>query len=151
MTISTTNFGELAVAPDRIIRVEAGLLGLEELTDYVLVENTDTEGKVPFWWLQSCKDPDMALVVTIPFLFDPEYQVEISEDVVRILGIQEEKDVAVYSVCKIPETFEDMTVNLKSPIVVNTQNCKAMQIVMYNAQYSIDEPAVKKYKKFFSK
>ena len=76
MTINTTNFGELDVSPEQIIRVEAGLLGLEDHTEFVLVNNTDAGGKIPFWWLQSCKNPDTAFVVTIPFLFEKGYEAD---------------------------------------------------------------------------
>lgn len=151
MTINTTNFGELDYSPESVIKVEPGLLGFEDQNEFVLVNNTDTEGKVPFWWLQSCKDKDLAFVVTIPFLFEKAYSVEIPEDIVRVLDIYTESDVAVYSICKIPENFEDMTVNLKSPIILNARNNRAMQIVMHDSSYRVDEPALKKYKNLFSK
>ena len=151
MTINTTNFGELDVSPEQIIRVEAGLLGLEDHTEFVLVNNADAGGKIPFWWLQSCKDPDTAFVVTIPFLFEKGYEVDIPDDIVRVLGIKNEEEVAIYSICKIVDKFEDMTINLKSPVILNATNNRAMQIVMHESAYEVDEPAIKKYRKYFTK
>lgn len=144
MIINTINFGELVLSPEKIIRAEAGLMGFEDHTDYVLVSNTDAEGNVPFWWLQSCKDPSLALVVTVPFLFEPAYEVELSDEIIRQLEIQHENDVEIYTVCKIPERFDEMTINLKSPIVINVKNHKAVQLVMHNSEYRVNESAVKK-------
>jgi len=144
MILNTTNFGELTILAEKIIKVEGGLLGFEEYTDYMLINNTDTEGEVPFCWIQSCKNPNLALVLTVPFLVDPGYEVDIPEDILHVLDVQDEKDVAIYSICKIPEKFEEMTINLKSPLIVNIQNNKAIQMVMHDSSYRVDEPAVKK-------
>jgi len=34
----------------------------------------------PFFWLHSMEDPDLALPVTNPWSFFPEYEVKISDD-----------------------------------------------------------------------
>ncbi len=139
MLINTTNFGEIAVEPSQVIRFSEGLPGFEEEKEFVLLNNYDTEDPVPFMWLQATKNPDLALVVAIPFFLKPDYEVEIPEDVVASLGITDPSDVGIYSVVKIQGKVEDMTVNLMSPIVINAKNHRGSQVIQDHTSWRVDE------------
>lgn len=143
MRINTTNFGEFEIQKDKVITFEEGLPGFEDQKEFVLLNNYDTEDPVPFMWLQATQNPDLALVVAIPFFLQPAYEVEIPEDAVKTLDIKEVSDVAVYSVVKIQDKVEDMTFNLMSPIIINGKNHKGMQVVLDNGGYKVDEKYVK--------
>ncbi len=143
MIINTTNFGEIEVSKEKVITFDEGLPGFEEEKEFLLVNNYDTEDPVPFMWLQATKNPDLALVVAIPFFLRPTYEVEIPEEALKNLEIREPGDVAVYSVVKIQDKVEDMTFNLLSPIIINGKNHKGMQLIQDNVKYKVDEKYTK--------
>merc|ERR1711916_6924 len=119
MRLNTRSFGELDVEVKHQIHFEQGLLGFSNEKDFVLLRNYDTEDPVPFMWLQSINDPEIAFVLTIPSLVDGEYDFDLNDDLVKMLHVNNPEDVAVFNVVKIPDTVDNMTVNLKSPIIIN--------------------------------
>lgn len=143
MQITTRNFGEIEVGADQVIRFEEGLPGFEEEKEFVLLNNYDTEEPVPFMWLQAAKNPDLALVVSIPFFLRPDYEVEIPETVVKSLEINSPEEVGVYTVVKIEDKVENMTFNLMSPIVINARNHKGTQVIQDRTSWRVDERYVR--------
>lgn len=139
MRIDTTNFGELEIKDNQVIDFPEGIPGFEDQREFVLLNNYDTEEPVPFMWLQSTRDPELALVVAIPFFLRPDYEVDIPDDVLSTLDIKEPKEVGVYSVVKIQDAVEEMTFNLMSPIVINSRNRKGCQIVQDDSQWKVNE------------
>lgn len=139
MIINTKNFGELTIGESDKIHFEEGLLGFEDKREFVLLNNYDTEDPVPFMWLQSVDDPELTFVVSIPFFLKPDYEFEIEDQDCKQMDIQKPDNVGVYSICKIQDSVENMTFNLKSPIIINATNRKAKQIILYNSSYKVDE------------
>lgn len=139
MIISTTNFGNLDIEEDMIITFDEGLPGFEDEHEFVILNNWDTEDPVGFMWLQSTQNEDLALVVSIPFLLRSDYEFEIPEDVCQKMDLREPSQVGVYTVCKIENTVENMTFNLTSPIIVNAENRKAIQLTLDDNRYRIRE------------
>ncbi len=136
MKLVTLNFGELEITEDKIIHFENGLKGFEDKKDYAIINNFDTEDPVPFFWLQSTEDPDLAFVLTVPFIFKPDYQFELPEDIEKKLHIGPKAELGVYSIVKIPEKVKDFTYNLQAPIVINYKTREADQIILYDEPYS---------------
>lgn len=139
MIIRTTNFGNLDIEEDMIITFDEGLPGFEDEHEFVILNNWDTEDPVGFMWLQSTQNEDLALVVSIPFLLRSDYEFEIPEDVCQKMDLREPSQVGVYTVCKIENTVENMTFNLTSPIIVNAENRKAIQLTLDDNRYRIRE------------
>lgn len=139
MRLSTTYFGEIDINEDKIIHFENGLKGFEENKDFAIINNFDTEDPVPFFWLQSTEKPDLAFVLTVPFIFNPDYQFDLPEDVEKMLHIDPQSEIGVYSIVRIPENFTEFTYNLQAPIVVNYKTREADQIVLYDEPYSTRE------------
>lgn len=139
LLINTTNFGEIEIQQNQIITFDEGLPGFEDQKEYVLLNNYDTEEPVPFMWLQATKNPDLALVVAIPFFLKPDYEFEIPLDVVKDLDIKETSDIGVYSVVRITDSVENMTVNLCSPIVINAKNHRGTQVILDDTPWSVKE------------
>ena len=135
MKLVTRHFGEIDVNEDEIIDFMGGVPGLEG-TKYVLL-NSSNEDLSPFMWLQSVDDGDVALVLVNSFLLYPEYAPDINEEQLSLLEFNKREDLAVFNVVVIPDNFEDITVNLKAPILVNEKNKKAVQVIADNQDYEI--------------
>lgn len=142
MQIDTTRFGLITYSPQDLIHFPAGLLGFQELKDYVVIP---LEANPAFFWLQSVQDGQIAFLITDPFLFFPDYQVELSDSLKQELAITERKQVVVYSIVTIPATgVKDMTTNLVGPLVINMENRRGVQYVLGGNQYHTKHRLFKK-------
>ncbi len=119
------------------VRMPAGLLGFEQMKDYLLIAKP---GEAPFHWLQVKNNPSLAFVVIEPAYFLPDYQPDIPQADVDFLGLTSPDDAAVYVIVTVFGSRR-ATVNLKGPIVINRNTGLAKQVVIANAtQYSVQHP-----------
>lgn len=140
--VPTTRFGDLETTPDRALDFGSGLLGFPDARRYYVVEISDDED---YFWLQSGDLPELAFLVTRPWAFFPDYEFEVPEPVTEQLGLADPADSEVFLVLTVQrdgEVASAITANLLGPIVVNTVNRKACQLVLDDAEYGTSEPLV---------
>jgi len=133
MQINTKHFGEINIDEQKIIEFPQGIIAFEEIKKYIIIENEDKN--IPFSWLQSVDNPDLAFVIINPFIFKSDYEFDIPEGVVDELEIIEKEDIAVFSIVVIPEDIKKMTANLLAPIVINTKKSRGKQIILNEYKY----------------
>jgi flagellar assembly factor FliW len=134
MLLQTRQFGPIEITEDDIIRFPKGILGFEELEQYVIIDHVDSQ---PFRWLQCVDTPELAFVVVNPVVFFPEYRVEVHAKEVADIGVNDPHDVEILVVVSIPQQIEHMTVNLQGPILINAANRTAKQLVLTNSDYTV--------------
>ncbi|HYE83654.1 MAG TPA: flagellar assembly protein FliW [Clostridia bacterium] len=140
MKVKTKFFGELEVQEKDIIAFEEGIPGFPGLKEYIMINDDSNEY---FQYLQAIEEENVCFIITSPYFIIPDYSVDISDDSVKKLGIEEEKDVMLFSIVTIPEDMKQMTVNLKAPLVVNLKNRKAMQELIDDESYPIKYRIIK--------
>lgn len=145
MHLETKNFGALEVKEENIIRFPEGIPGFEGQTRYVFIQNP--EESVPFHWLQSVEDGELAFVVINPFICRIDYEFELPQSVVDKLEIESSEDLKLYAIAKVPEKIEDMTINLLAPIVINQKNNQAQQVVLNENQYHTRHRVVEEFRR----
>lgn len=134
MIINSNVLGELEIDSKDIVHFAKGIPAFEECRQYVIIR---LEEKSPFYYLQSIEKPELCLVIAQPFVFFPDYEIEIADDELQSLELKgEAADLAIYVILTIPEDFRLTTANLLAPIVVNPENRQAMQYVTVNVRYS---------------
>ncbi|WP_039764860.1 flagellar assembly protein FliW [Caldicellulosiruptor sp. F32] len=126
-------FGELEVNEENIISFEEGIPAFENLKKFVIIK----ENESPFYWLQSVEDKDIAFVIINPFEIKPDYEFDMSDEVLKKLEIQSESDVAVFCIVVIPEDVKQTRVNLKAPIIINVNKKKGMQYLLDDERYPL--------------
>lgn len=131
--VKTTRFGEIEVKEADVIALPSGLIGFPELTRYVLL---DHDKDSPFKWLQSLEDGAIAFVLINPLLFKPDYTVEVTEAEVSDLDLQNEEDAVISVIITMPSNPQNMTANLKAPLVFNLKNRRGKQLILNNAAYT---------------
>jgi flagellar assembly factor FliW len=82
-------------------------------------------------------DPALAFVVTNPNLFKPDYIIDAYRKDLKDINVQEAEDVLILVIVTVPNDPSKMTANLKGPILINTQNRMAKQLVIDNNEYEI--------------
>jgi len=115
ITIDSTRFGTIEIPSHAVVEFPTGLIGLGG-SRYVLIARDENS---PFVWLHSVDDPSLALAVTNPFQFFPEYEVELSDAEAGRQGIADAADADVYVTVRAAEVLEDFTVNLRAPILIS--------------------------------
>jgi flagellar assembly factor FliW len=131
--IITTRFGEIEIDEKKIITFPLGIPGFGELKRYVLIDYKD-----PIQWLHAVDDPDVAFIVINPFVIFPSYSVDIRDDEEMFLGIKGPTDVVVLAILCVANN--SMTANLRAPLVINSANYNAAQILIGDERYDFNTP-----------
>jgi len=136
--VNSAKLGPLKVESDRLITFPEGIPGFPKAKRYFVVENDKGH---PFCWLQAVEDPDLAFVVTDPFIFDPKYQPPIPSEEFKRLEINGGESLALLVIVNVPQ--EDplkMTANFMAPLVINAKIRVGKQIILHDSPYSYQEP-----------
>lgn len=136
VNLSTNNFGNLSIEKENIITFEQGLLGFEELRQFAII---DVEECLPFEWLVSVEDPVVAFPILNPTLFFSDYNPSLPKDDLALLDIKKEKDVEMFCIVTLGKKPEDVTLNLKGPILINMKNKMGKQVVLAEDYYSLNQ------------
>jgi flagellar assembly factor FliW len=115
VTIESTRFGSIEVPDEGVIEFPAGLIGLAG-TRYALVAKEEDSA---FVWLHSVDDPSLALAVTNPFQFFPEYEVVLSDGEASRIGITSPDQADVFVTVRTAPELENFRCNLRAPILVS--------------------------------
>lgn len=135
--VETIGPERLIVPKDSVIRLPMGLLGFEQMKEYLLLSDPEEE---PFMWLQVVGDANLAFLVVCPFPLAPAYQPNLMADDVEFLGLKSPGDALVFSIVTVRNS-QQATMNLKGPIVLNRSTMVGKQVIPTNAaDYSVQHP-----------
>lgn len=140
MQITTKIFGEITIADDRIIRFPKGIVGFPDLTDFTLIYNSEHGNGAPIRWLQSLQEPAFAMPVMDPLIVVKDYAPVIQNELLEKLGELNDENLLVMVTVTIPSDIKKLTINLKAPIVINSDNLKACQVIVDNDDYLVKYP-----------
>ncbi len=133
MEIQTKDFGILNIDEQNIIKFPQGLFAFEEYNSFVLIEKESYKQK----WLQFVDAEYPRFIVFDPSDIVLDYQPQFSPDVLNALSISPGEEFSLYVLAVIPENIKDMTVNLKSPVVINRKKNIASQVILETDNYPI--------------
>ncbi len=139
MKILTKIFGEIEVNEEKVICFDEGIIGFPDLNRFMLIHDVEAEKKTVSW-LQSIDEPAFAMPVVDPLAVDKEYNPVVEDELLRPLGDMVEEDIIVLVTMTVPADVKKATVNLKAPIVVNSNNLKACQIILDDEKYLVKHP-----------
>jgi flagellar assembly factor FliW len=132
MKVDTKAFGQIEVDDKQKITIPEGLYGFEDYNEYVLL---DAEHQ-PFYWLQAVTDKDIAFVLINPFLFRPDYEVNIPNEEMEDIGITSPEKALIFAIVTIPPDGSAMTANLQGPIVINRDTMTGKQGIMTDVRWN---------------
>ena len=105
----------------------------------MLIQEADTtEKKVSC--MQSLDEPAFAMPVVDPLAVDNTYNPIVEDELLKPLGEVTEEDIIVLVTMTVPRDVKKATVNLKAPIVVNSKNLNACQIILEDDKYLVKHP-----------
>lgn len=139
MTLQTKVFGEVTIEEEKIITFPGGIIGFPDLTQFTLLHDED-DGIATIHWLQSLQEPGFAMPVMDPLFVKGDYNPEIEDELLKVLGEWKQDELLVLVTVSVPQELEKMTVNLKGPIIINGANRKACQVIVEGDVYKVKFP-----------
>jgi len=133
ISIETTRFGKVEFRADKVIHLLGGLLGFPKSQRFALL---DHDKDSPFKWLQSLDEGHLAVPVTDPKLFFPDYHIKIKRDELAALRVTSSDELVVLVILSLRSDAADMTANLKGPIIIHAQRLIGRQVVLKEAPFS---------------
>ncbi|WP_339227328.1 flagellar assembly protein FliW [Oceanobacillus sp. FSL K6-2867] len=137
MNIQTKYLGEVPIDERKIIHFPAGIPGFPTERDFVLMDLPETP---IFQVLQSVQTSTVAFIVSNPHQIYPDYSIELDNNLIESLQIKNEEEVAVLSIVTLKQPFQKSTLNLKAPIVINTNHKYGKQYILSMETYSSQAP-----------
>jgi flagellar assembly factor FliW len=144
LKIKTTRFGTIDIEEEKIIKMPSGMLGFPDKKKFIILQHQENS---PFFWYQSVDDPGLAFVITDPFLFIPDYKIDLEVTLKEMSwnGDENGRNLNLFIVVNIPRGMaHKMTGNFIGPILVNEKVYQAVQIVLSDSPYTHRFPLFKK-------
>lgn len=140
LNLSTEKFGDLRIKKENIITFEDGIIGFEELTEFVIVNIEECR---PFEWLIPVGNPSLAFPVINPVPFFADYNPIQLVDGLTSLDIEDMKNVEAFCIVTLGDKPSNVTINLKGPILINMKNKMGKQFVLDEDYYGLHQPLVR--------
>lgn len=130
MKIETKFFGEMSIEENEVIQFPNGIPGFEKIQKFV---HLPLEQESPFAILQSIENVEVGFVIALPFVFKEDYEFDLSDEDKEELKITDPEDLIAYSIVTLKEPFNDSTINLQAPVIINHKQKVAKQLVLQNS------------------
>ncbi len=119
MKLNTYQYGEVEFTDENVINFKEGLLGFEDLKNYLLIKPDDNL----FYWLTSIDDPGIAF---------PLFGARVVDDTFP----QEENYEAFGIVILNPDPLK-ITINLKAPVYICQDKREGFQKIIDTEKYPV--------------
>lgn len=140
MEIISPIHGKMEYSESEVLTFEKGIPGFQDLKKFIIKE---VSSESPFSVMQSIEDKYIGFIIISPFLIDDKYEIKLSDETIKLLNIEKPEDILLYTIVTLKEKIEDITTNLKAPLVINTKNNKAEQYILDSEKYKIREKVFK--------
>ncbi len=139
MKVTTKIFGEIVIEDDKIIHFPSGIIGFPDLTDFALIHDEE-KGAGSIHWLQSLQEPAFAMPVMDPLIVRPDYNPQVDDELLKPIGELMPEEILVMVTVTIPSDLTRMSVNLRGPVIINTVERKACQVIVEGETYEVKYP-----------
>lgn len=137
MNVKTKFFDEVQCNKEDIIHFMHGLPGFQDYHDFVIINEDDQS---PIYFMQSVDEKNLCFLITSPYSLAEQYTIDLSDAIVDELKIEEEGDVAIYTILNTNSIDNHITANMICPLIVNTKNHLAGQGMIINTHYQLRQP-----------
>jgi len=134
MQVNTHLFGNLEVAPDKVITFPAGLVGFEAARRFTLVHESDS-GEQASYTLQSLDQSTLAFQIIDATAVGINYEIALSDAESAALQSPAPEDVAVMLLLfKQQPGTQGIGANVRAPLLINTRTRVGLQKIIEHAR-----------------
>ncbi len=137
MLVKTKYFGEIELTEEKIITLDRGLMGFEEYKRYTILYDCEKESGTNIMWFQSVDEQGLVLPMINPLIVKDDYNPVVEDELLGQLGEITEENLVILLTMTVPENIEEMSVNLKAPVIINADTRKGVQIIVENQDYEV--------------
>lgn len=134
MVIKTKELGFVEVAEKDIITFARPLYGFEDVTHFALLSDRSKPDN-PFMWLQCADRPEPCFAVADPYVIFHDYAPRLSAEDERTLGLTSARFLRLVVIATVPREVRKLSVNLRCPIAINSEDNTAIQAILDNQDY----------------
>ncbi|MCR4567771.1 MAG: flagellar assembly protein FliW [Pseudobutyrivibrio sp.] len=134
MRVKTRLFGEIEISDEKVINLVHGLIGFPDMRRYTLIFDEEKKDKGNIMWLQSLDETDFAMPVMLPHIVKPDYSPAINVDSLEQLGELTADNTYVLVTVRVPKNPKEASVNLKAPIIINSDTNIGDQIIIEGSE-----------------
>ena len=135
----------IEIQDEKIITMKRDMPGFPGLKRFVMLNREESR---PFLWFQSVDDPGLAFVIINPFLFNPDYQVDLNGLSLKLgweMNNKAQEGLAVFVLVNASSgAAEKMTANFMAPLLIHMDRFEAVQLIMQDSDYSHNHPLFEK-------
>lgn len=128
--VAEDTMAEITHAPDHVegtVTFDDGIPGFPGSVHFRLVTAGDDTA---FQVLESLDEDDVAMLVTQPWLFFPDYAPDVPESDRERLGLTVPEDATLFCAVTVEGDRREAWANLRAPFVVNVRSRRARQVVL---------------------
>ena len=134
MRVKTRLFGEIEISEEKVINLVHGLIGFPDMRRYTLIFDEEKKDKGNIMWLQSLDETDFAMPVMLPHIVKPDYSPAFNVDSLEQLGELTADNTYLLVTVRVPKNPKEASVNLKAPIVINSDTNIGDQIIIEGSE-----------------
>lgn len=131
MKIQTKIMGEVDIDDRQIIDFRDGLIGFDKFRSYALLDAPQK----PYFYLQSTELAELGFILLDPFLFRPDYSMDVADAAMASLGVSDPDDALVLALVTIPPDGGPITANLMGPLVIGRKTRRGAQVVLTDPRW----------------
>jgi len=140
MELVTKYHGTRTYSDEDVIVFKKGLPGFKELKNFIIFP---LESNEVFSILHSIEATEVGLIMVSPFTVLSDYEFKIPDNYINELEIVKPEEVLVLTTVTLNSNIENMTTNLKAPIIINIKEKLGEQLILDNEKYKIKQPLFK--------
>ena len=130
MSVETKLFGVIEIADDKVITLTRGLIGFPQMQHFTLIYDEQKQNRGTIMWFQSLDEPEFAMPVVDPSSICEDYNPTVNDELLSAIGELNDENLFVLVTIKVPSDITKMTINLKGPIIINSDTRLGEQIIV---------------------
>ena len=130
MKVETKLFGVIEIADDKVITLTRGLIGFPQMQHFTLIYDEQKQNRGTIMWFQSLDEPEFAMPVVDPSSICEDYNPTVNDELLSAIGELNDENLFVLVTIKVPSDITKMTINLKGPIIINSDTRLGQQIIV---------------------
>ncbi|MFB3816363.1 MAG: flagellar assembly protein FliW [Candidatus Methylomirabilales bacterium] len=132
--VESRRFGCVPVAEENVLRFPEGLPGFEGLREFLLVAPAEL---APVQFLVPLADPEISFPILPARLCLADYAPALGAAELDGLQTDRPADLALYAILTFDQAHEQVTANLRAPILLNPAARLGRQVILPDATYAL--------------
>jgi flagellar assembly factor FliW len=133
--INTRDFGIVQVEEDAVYEFPDGIYGFEDDTRFAVFSRPFED--ISFLYLQSVQNLVPCFLVFEPWDLYPDYRPNLSQEELEACQVESVEELIFLVIATVPSSIENLSINVKSPVVLNPKTKKARQVILQNPDYGV--------------